>query len=100
IDAKRVCLPAPFDWNVEWGFKPVDHVRGMMGLIPFRGPMEVFGDGWGVNIGPVWRWGGVVVVGAVVEVSMETEGRRCSDLPADLSPAQPTTPSAAPPEPT
>ena len=94
IDAKRVCLPAPFDPNVEWGPKPVHHVRGMIGPIPFRGPMEVFGDGWGVNIGPVWRRGAEVVVGAVVEVSIEPEGPQRSDLPADIAAAFEADPQA------
>jgi len=94
VSAKRLHLPVPFDPDAAWGAKPVHHVRGMIGAIPFRGPIEACRDGWVVNIGHVWRRGAEVDAGVAVDVSIEPEGPQRSDLPADIAAAFEADPQA------
>ena len=93
-DKGRVWLPVPFDPDVEWGPKPRHHVCGFIDDVRFRGPVEAYADGWGVNIGHSWRLHGHVPIGPPVDVSIDAEGPQRADLPADLAAALDADPEA------
>jgi hypothetical protein len=91
----RAYIVMPFDPAKAWGARERYHVRGTINGNTVRGPLEEFGRGYFLPLGPVYRRDNGLHVGDTVEVTLTPEGSRSEALAADIAAALQGEPEAA-----
>jgi hypothetical protein len=91
----RVYLTLPFDPAAVWGPRARYHVRGTIQGAPFRGPVEPFGQGHLLSLGPAYRRDRGLGPGDDVEVVLDVEGPQREGLAPDVAAALEDEPAAA-----
>ena len=80
----RVYIVLPFDPRKVWGGRERYHVRGSINGVRVRGPLELFGKGYFLPLGPAWRRDSGLQLGDPVTVVLEPEGPQSEALAPDL----------------
>ena len=91
----RVYLVLPFDPVKEWGPRTRYHVSGTINGRVFRGPLEQFGRGYLLAMGPASRRASGLHPGDAVEVVLSPEGPQAGALAPDIAAALEAEPEAA-----
>jgi hypothetical protein len=91
----RVYLVLPFDPAKAWGPKDRYHVRGTINGNKVRGPLEQFGRGYFLPLGPAYRRGTGLKPGDAVDVTLMPEGPQSDALAPDIVDALAAEPEAA-----
>ena len=91
----RAYIVLPFEPAKAWGPKDRYHVRGTINGNRVRGPLEAFGRGYFLPLGPVYRRDNGLHVGDTVEVTLAPEGPRTEALAPDIAAALQAEPDAA-----
>jgi len=91
----RVYLVLPFDPQKVWGPRERYHVRGTINGGPIRGPLERFGRGYFLPLGPAYRRGAGLHPGDLVHAALAPEGPQSEALAPDIAAALAADPDAA-----
>ena len=94
-DKGRVYVTLPFDPEEAWGPRARYHVRGTINGRGVRGPLEQYGKGYFLALGPAYRRGAGLRVGDQVEVTLAPEGPQSEALAPDIAAALEAEPKAA-----
>ena len=90
----RVFVPVPFDPSKVWGDKPRHHATGTVNGMNIRGPLQHFGEVYGMPLGPAWRRDCGIDAGDSVSVELKPEGPQRDDLAPDVAAALESRPKA------
>jgi hypothetical protein len=90
----RVYIVLPFDPVEVWGSRPRYHIRGTINGMKFRGPLEQFGKGYYLPLGPAYRRDAGLQLGDPVSVAIAPEGPQSEALAPDISAALAAHPEA------
>jgi hypothetical protein len=86
-DKGRVYVVLPFDPAKVWGSRPRYHIRGTINGNRVRGSLEQFGKGYFLSLGPAYRRGAGLKLGAAVTVVLAPEGPQSEALAPDIAAA-------------
>ena len=90
----RMCVPLPFDPNVEWGVRERHDVAGAVGGVTVRGRLQQDGDAWFLALGPAWVRDAGIDLTQPLDVTLAPEGPQRGNLAADVLAALPAVPRA------
>jgi hypothetical protein len=91
----RAYVVLAFDPEKEWGPRARYHVRGTINSKTLRGPLEQFGKGYFLPLGPAYRRDAGLSLGDLVSVMLMPEGPQREALAADIVAALEAEPEAA-----
>ena len=91
----RVYLVLPFHPEKVWGPRDRYHIRGTINGNQVRGPLERFGKGYLLALGPVYRRDNGLHLGDLVTANLVIEGPQSGALAADIAAALQAEPDAA-----
>lgn len=77
--------PLGFHPDSVWGAKGRHCLNGTIGGATWRGTITLYGDVWGLPVGPVWLRDNGLKVGDEVEVVVRPEGPQSDALAEDLT---------------
>jgi hypothetical protein len=91
----RVYIVLPFKPAEVWGERPRYHITGTINGRPIRGPLEEFGRGYFLPLGPAYRKCNGLHPGDAVDVALTPEGPQRGKLAPDIGAALDAEPEAA-----
>ena len=90
----RAIITIPFEPDEAWGPKDRHYIRGSVNGCGVRGRLESDGTQFYLALGPAWRRGAGLDIGAKVDVVLQPEGPQSGELSVDVSAALEAEPEA------